>query len=174
MADFLEYFPTLLKWEGGYVNDPDDAGGATKYGVTLEVWKKEGYDKNKDGVIDSNDVKMITKEEAAKIAKKGYWDILKGDEIKSQSIAEFIVDWAYNSGTKTAIKKLQQTLGLTEDGNFGPNTLRETNAADAETLFDELKARRQAFFEAIVRAKPSQKKFLKGWLIRNNSFKFKN
>jgi lysozyme family protein len=174
MAKFSLYFPKLLLFEGGFGNDSADKGGPTKFGVILKEWISKGYDKDHDGDIDVNDLKLITVEDAAKIAKPYYWDKVKGDLIKSQSVAEFITDWAYNSGVGTATKKTQRLLGLPDDGDFGPNTLLAVNNADPKTLFDRLKASREAFYRAIVQNNPSQNKFLKGWLNRNNSFKFES
>lgn len=174
MANFDVYFPTLLGFEGGFVEDPDDRGGATKYGVTLEEWIREGYDKDGDGDIDKQDLKIISTADASKIAKKLYWDKVKGDEISSQSVAEFITDWAYNSGVSRAIKKTQTALDITADGVIGPQTLKAINAAVPLTLFGYLKASREAFYRAIVDHDATQGKFLKGWLSRLNQFKFKS
>lgn len=174
MADFNKYFDVLIKHEGGYVNDKDDSGGATKWGVTIHTWIANGYDKNGDGVINSEDVKLITKEDAYKIAKTLYWNPIGGDKINNQSIAEFIFDWGYNSGTKTAIKQVQGILSLDKDGIVGPKTLSAINSSNQKELFDKLQAKREQFFRNIVARKPSQIKFLKGWLIRNKSFKFKD
>lgn len=173
MADFKLYFPILLKWEGGLADDPNDHGGLTKYGVTLQEWIDDGYDKNKDGHIDGLDLREITEDDAANIAKKYYWDVVKGDQINNQSIAEFICDWAYNSGTKNIVLKLQHLFGLKPDGIVGPDTLNYLNTQPQEELFNQLKQRREQFYNAIVKSDPSQKKFLRGWLIRNNSFIFK-
>lgn len=173
MANFSKYFDTLIKHEGGYVNDPDDSGGPTKWGVTLATWIANGHDKNGDGVIDKEDVKLLTKEDAYGIAKRLYWNPIGGDHINNQSIAEFIFDWGYNSGTKTAIKQVQGLLSLTQDGIVGPKTLGAINNADQKELFENLQAHREQFFRNIVKRKPSQNKFLKGWLVRNNSFKYR-
>src|SRR5574337_666905 len=151
MADFKQYFPKLISLEGGYSDDPDDKGGPTKYGVTIYDWKKYGYDVNKDGKIDADDVKAITIEDAERIAKIEYWDVVQGDDINSQSVAEFIADWAYNSGVRTAVKRVQRLLGLTDDGILGPITLKSINSADPHVLFDRLKAAREAFFNALVK-----------------------
>ena len=61
LADFI------LSFEGGYVNHPNDKGGPTNMGVTLKTWQTQGYDKNHDGRIDANDVKLITKADAVSI-----------------------------------------------------------------------------------------------------------
>ena len=69
MANFDLYFPTLLKHEGGYVNDPKDKGGATNLGVTLKVWIANGWDKNNDGLINYKDIQLLTPVDAKYIAK---------------------------------------------------------------------------------------------------------
>lgn len=173
MAKFDSFFDTLIKHEGGYVNDPLDRGGATNWGITLAVWIRRGYDKNGDGLINEKDVKLITKEDAFKIAKSQYWDAVRADEIHNQSIAEFIFDWGYNSGPGTAIKRVQKVLKLKQDGVIGPKTITAINSADQEVLFNNLKKEREVFFRGIVKKNPSQNRFLKGWLNRNNSFNFK-
>lgn len=172
MAVFSKYFKMLMAHEGGYVDDPDDAGGATKYGITFAVWEEEGYDKDGDGKITKNDVRLITVDDAEKIAKRNYWDKVKGDLINNQSIAEFVFDWAYNSGVSAASKRLQVVLGVKADGVIGPVTISKLNAANQRDVFNKLKQSRLSFVQAIVRSKPSQAKYLNGWKNRINSFNF--
>lgn len=174
MANFSKFFPILMKHEGGskFTNIPGDKGGATKWGIILDTWIKCGADKDCDGDIDVNDLKLSTEQDAMEVSKKIYWDKIKGDCIYSQSIAEFIFDWAYNSGVQTAAKKVQQLLGLQADGVIGDKTVKAINDANPKELFTKLKNRREEFYKAIVANNPSQAKFLKGWLNRNNSFNF--
>ena len=63
MADVRKLAPFILKWEGGFVNDPDDLGGATNMGVTIGTWKSCGYDKDGDGDIDVDDLHLLTRED---------------------------------------------------------------------------------------------------------------
>lgn len=173
MADFNKYFPTLIKWEGtSFDIVPGDAGGATKYGVILSEWKSKGWDKDGDKDIDVEDLKLITMNDASIIAKTHYWDKLKADNIKNQSVAEFLVDFAYNCGVGTAAKKVQEIIGVQADGVIGNISLNAINNANQQDLFDKLKAKRRNYYLAIVARKPLQVKFLKGWLRRNDSFKF--
>ena len=171
MANFDKFYQTLLKYEGGWVDNPHDKGGATKYGITIGEWLISGYDKDKDKDVDKQDLKLITPEDAKPIAKRKYWDKISGDSIKSQSVAEFLMDWAYMSGPSRPIKKVQEILGLTVDGVIGTKTITAINNTEPKT-FNKLKESREKFFYAIVANNPSQKVFLKGWLNRNNSFKF--
>lgn len=173
MANFEKYFPKLVEWEGSaFENVPGDKGGPTKYGVILSEWKAKGWDKNGDGKIDVEDLKLISANDAMSIVKSHYWDVLKADQINNQSIAEMLVDFAYTSGVTTSARKLQEVLGTVADGIIGPNTLNKINTSDPQKTFDNFKQKRINFYKAIAENNPSQNKFLKGWLNRANSFKF--
>jgi lysozyme family protein len=172
MAEFEKLAGKLLHLEGGYVNHPNDKGGPTKYGVILATWKDYGYDKDKDGDIDVEDLKVITHDDAKQIAKKIFWDYFKADDIKNQSVAEFIVDWGYNSGRGTVARRLQRILGIEVDGTIGSQSLKAINNANQKKLFDALKQDRKEFIEFLVRRDPDQKVFYKGWMNRINSFFF--
>ena len=167
MANHLLLIPKVLKWEGGFVNHPSDKGGPTNKGVTLSTFRKY-FGKTK--TVD--DLKNITNEQWQYIFKNGYWDRWKADEIKTQSIAELLVDWVYNSGV-WGIKYPQQVLGVVPDGVVGPKTLASiNNYANQEELFNRLWNRRKKHYEDIVKKNPSQKVFLRGWLNRLNSFRY--
>jgi lysozyme family protein len=172
MADFEGFAGKVLRLEGGFVNHPADKGGATKYGVILSTWKQYGYDKDKDGDIDAEDIRLLSEDDAKYIAKKVFWDFFQGDFIVNQSIAEFIVDWGYNSGRVTVAKKLQRLLNVAADGLIGVQSLNAINIADQQNLFDVLKVARRVFVDNIVAQRPDQSVFHKGWVNRINSFRF--
>ena len=174
MADFKKYFPTLVQWEGAAYEDVEgDSGGPTKYGVILSEWVRLGYDKDADGDIDKFDLMKINADDAIKIAKTHYWDAFKSDQIVNQSIAEFIVDTAYNCGVPFTIKMVQKCTGVTVDGIFGNGTLKSINDADQNALFEILKKARIQRYLDIVNKYPKNQKFLKGWMNRVNFFSFK-
>lgn len=169
--------PIVAKWEGGFVNDPLDKGGATNMGVTVGAWKLLGYDKNGDGIINNADMKLLSKDDFKFVLRK-YWDKWQADKIKNQSIANILVDWYWGSG-KWGIVIPQRLLGFSKedcDGIVGEQTLKILNAEiekDAEALFDKIFAARVKFLDDIVKNNPSQKRFIKGWKNRLNDFKFK-
>lgn len=174
MADINKIVPIIFGWEGGWANDPIDKGGATNMGVTLETWKSCGYDKDGDGDIDVNDLKLITKVDVVnKILKPHYWDRWKADFIKNQSIANILVDWVWASG-KWGIIIPQKMLGVNPDGIISATgiTLKVLNAAPQESTFLSIQEERRRFVENICKNDPSQNRFKKGWLNRINSFKF--
>lgn len=154
----------IHRWEGGYVNDPADKGGATNQGVTqrtYDAWRK------KNGKA-SQPVKDIGEQEVEDIFREGYWRAAHCDEL-SWPLNLAVADTAFNSGPGRAIKLLQQAVGAAADGIFGPGTLAkvtETNVVEAFHAYVEL---RRAFFRSIVKNDASQQKFLNGWLKRADS-----
>jgi lysozyme family protein len=173
-GDIRKLAPVIAKWEGGFVNDPTDRGGATNMGVTLNTWKLVGYDKDGDGDIDAKDVRLLTENDFQAVLRR-YWNKWQGDNIRNQSIANILVDWYWGSG-KWGIVIPQRILGVTPDGNVGPKTLAALNKRineDGEKLFNEIYKAREKFLHDIVKNDPEQEKFIKGWLNRLRSFKYR-
>lgn len=169
MADINILSRFILSFEGGFVNDPLDRGDATNKGVTIATWRKVGYDKDGDGDIDVDDLKLLTDRDVTdRVLRPHYWNRWKADQIKSQSLANILVDWVWASGAN-GIKIPQQILGVKADGIVGPKTLAALNAANPQQLFEAIKKRRVAFIENIVKKTPSQKRFRDGWLRRLNA-----
>ena len=172
MAQCEILLPFILRWEGGFVNDPNDRGGATNKGVTLSTWRNVGYDKDGDGNIDVTDLKQLTDEDVMRrVLKPHYWDRWRADEITSQSIANMLVDWVWCSGAY-GIKIPQRILSLKIDGIVGAKTLSAVNSRDPRELYDELRNEREEFLRRIVKNNPTQKKFLRGWINRINAIRY--
>lgn len=159
--------PFILRWEGGFVDDPLDRGGATNKGITIGTFRNF-Y--GKDATVEQ--LKNITDEQWLHIFKSGYWDKWKADDIENQSIANIVVDWAWGSGAATSIKQVQKILGVAVDGIVGDDTLTAINIAGQRRLFVKIHNRRIEFVENIVKRDPSQARFLKGWKNRINSLTF--
>lgn len=172
MADVNKLAPFILKWEGGFVNDPDDLGGATNKGVTIGTYeaycRKKGYPKP---TIER--LKNLSSPEWTEILKTMYWDKWMADGIKNQSVANILVDWVWASGSH-GIKIPQKMLGVKPDGIVGERTLNAVNALSSESLFESIKRERIEFIDRICAARPANNKFKKGWLNRINSLKFEN
>ena len=90
MADVNKLVPHIIKFEGGFVNDPDDLGGATNRGVCYRTYKLY-CSRKKRPVPTIEDLKNISDEEFSDILKSMYWDACRADKIESQSVANAIV-----------------------------------------------------------------------------------
>lgn len=166
MADVEKLLPFILSWEGKFVDDPDDRGGATNMGVTLKTWRSVGYDKDGDGDIDVDDLKSLTPEDVRdRVLKPHYWDRWKADGLKSQRVADILVDWTWCSG-KHGIIIPQRILCVPDDGIVGPLTLSAANSIDPERFVALVFEARKDFIRRIVERDPKQKKFYKGWINR--------
>ena len=191
MASFTKVIPIIFHWEGGYDANPNDTGNwyqgkliGTNHGISAPLLAEYVGDK-----MTSDDMKNLTKEKAQSIMKKRFWDKIKGDDINSQSIANFICDWVYNSGPGV-IDNIQRVIGCKDDGKIGPNTIAAINSHDNEPLFNALVTARTQFIQAIVAnsvtnylrkhpaagerelKKKTKLMYKNGWLNRINSFKF--
>lgn len=157
--------PFIRSWEGGYACVPGDKGGATKWGVTIATFRSV-FGKEKT----VNDLKNMTETQWDYIYKTLFWDKWKADTINSQSIANLLVDWYWNSGSY-GIKLPQKILKVSIDGIVGPKTIDAINKYPNEReLFTMLWKEREAFFKRIGTG--TQKKFLNGWLNRLNGIKY--
>ena len=170
MADVNRLAPFILKWEGGFVNDKDDLGGATNMGVTIGTYeaycRKKGYPRP---TVER--LKNLSKEQWTEILKTMYWNRWQADGIVSQSVANICVDWVWASGVH-GIKRAQKILGVNPDGIVGPVTLTALNSRSPLPLFGEIKNERIKFIDEICASRPANNKFKKGWLNRINDLKF--
>lgn len=165
----------ILTNEGGYSNDPFDRGGSTNMGITqatLSAWRRYHPEFPAD-------VRMLSREQAAAIYERQYWERSGCDRIPwPVSLIHF--DMAVNSGAGSAIRALQRTINrcllsrgkppITEDGGFGPQT--EAGLGEALRIAGLLPfgiaylAVRREYYLALVKRNPTQQRFIKGWLNR--------
>lgn len=136
----------------GYVNDPSDSGGETKYGIA----KNANPDLN---------ITKLNWDAANRIYYRRYW--LPGDcESMNARLAALHFDSCVQHGIGRAAKFVQQAVGADVDGDIGPQTLGLVEAVDVFQLCDAICDARSLFYHAIVTARPDQIKFLGGWLRR--------
>lgn len=109
MSLFDQAVRSVLKHEGGYVNDPVDPGGETKYGIT-----KRSYPKL--------DIAALEVGDAIAIYRRDFWDRIHGDELPA-GLAYFLLDTAVNLGVVQAVRYLQRAAGTPVDGVMGPVTI---------------------------------------------------
>ena len=170
MANSSKLVPFILQWEGGFVNDPLDLGGATNKGITIGTFTE--YKKRKGLKAPTvQDLKNISNEDWHEVFKGLYWDRWRADEIKSQAVANILVDWVWASGSH-GIKRPQRLLGVTADGVVGSKTIAALNAKDPAELFKMIKADRIKFIDEICEKRPANNRFKKGWLNRINAIKY--
>lgn len=158
--------PFILSWEGGFVNDPYDRGGATNKGVTIATFRSV-FGANKS----VEDLKRMSDDQWMTVFKKYFWDRWKADDIQSQSVANLLVDWVWASGSH-GIRRVQKILGVKVDGIVGPKTIAAVNGfpGGARALFDKVKVDRTAFINSI--AVGTQARYKKGWVRRLGSIQW--
>lgn len=156
MAKFDLFVPLLKEFEGGFVWDPDDPGGATNMGVTIGTFRTF-FGRNKT----VQDLKNMTESQWRTVMVK-YWNNVKADQIAKQGVAEMLVDWYINAGMN-AITAAQRALGTTADGIVGPKTIALLNRPDA---FEKIQMARVRYYVALVEASSWKIKFLESWMRR--------
>lgn len=157
-----ENFPTVQQWvlvhEGGFVNHPEDPGGATNFGVTqatYDAWR------DRQG-LRRRSVQQIGEAEVEAIYRLQYWDVVRGDDLPS-GLDYAVYDFAVNSGPRRAVQFLQRIVGVKEDGWIGEMTLAAIKAfGDPVDLIERLCADRMAFLRRL-RHWPT---FGRGWTRR--------
>lgn len=147
-----------------------DLGGPTLVGVTLTTFQEWRVKQGKPKPTEA-ELARLSYEEWLEILKSLFWDRCKGDEIRSQSVANMFADWVWHSGP-LMIRKVQDIFSLKQDGIVGPKTLAALNAVPAKTVFDRIKAARDQYYRKIVRNRPTQSVNLQGWLNRTEALRF--
>lgn len=148
MSAFDVAINRLLGNEGGYVNDPNDPGGETNWGIS-----KRSYP--------SIDIADLTRDQAIAIYKRDFWNAIHGDDLPP-GVSFQALDFAVNSGIETAIRALQRAAGVADDGNVGPVTMAAFKSMGASDLVMRLLAERLYFMTGLS----GWVNFGKGWARR--------
>lgn len=171
MAEFEKAIPHILKWEGGYVNHPADPGGATNRGIIFSLFKQYAKALGLPPTVDA--LKDLTEDQAKFIYREHFWNAMKGDQIKDQQLATIILDTFVNQGYR-GLRLAQREAGADPDGNIGPGSIQAFNSSAPAILFEGIKDARRRYYQNLADVKPSMGVFLKGWLNRVDSFKYKS
>jgi lysozyme family protein len=162
-ASFDIAFDKLLQWEGGKVDDPVDPGGRTNYGVTQ--WSWNAY----TGV--PFDVWEITKDQAKQFYEDVYWEPMQLQRIAAQGLADTLLSFGANQGKRTALRRLQGLLGVTQDGIMGKKTWERLSVANQEVLNGLFLNKTLEFYNRLIERNPALVKFEKGWKNRINAYR---
>lgn len=130
---------TIIDWiieiEGDYVNDLNDPGGETKYGISKQSYPELN-------------IKTLTKHMTQVIYKTDYWNQIRGDDLPT-GLDLFLMDTAVNCGIKTAVMILQKTVRAKQDGIFGPKTMKKLQSTHLSEIIAEITAQRGIYYAQI-------------------------
>lgn len=180
MSNFEKAIAVVLKHEGGYVNNPNDSGGETKYGVSLRFLQGLSLDVgdiNRDGRIDGADIRNMNLEDAKSIYKAEWWNPRKYDRINDVTIATKVFDFAINMGWKQAHKLLQRAINrvtgrkvLEVDGILGNVSFSTINSfttpRQQQQLINAFSDTAWDYYQLLIRNNPKLAVFRNGWKNR--------
>ncbi|MCA0872863.1 peptidoglycan-binding protein [Seohaeicola saemankumensis] len=173
----------IVAREGGYVNDPDDPGGATKYGVTIHTMRRLGLDLTGDGVVGVADVRALSRAQAVDIFIRHYFERPRIAEMPA-ALQPSLFDMYVNAGGN-AVKILQRMLrdmgyAVSVDGAIGPQTLgaaRDAAEPDGVALRDAYGVARRNYYLRLADGRPASRKYARtraggkgGWIRRAEEF----
>lgn len=150
MADFNIAIAPVLENEGGYVNNPNDPGGETKYGVSKRQYP-------------NLDIKNLSLDDAKAIYKKDYWQF---DSVQNQVLANKLLDMCVNMGVASAIRLVQTALHVPVDGKYGPITEKALNGTQPDKVVQMLRFQSVVHYLDLIDKNPKLAEFKRGWLIR--------
>lgn len=183
MTNVRDIATEIVAREGGYVNDPDDPGGATNFGVTIGTMRRLGLDLDGDGKVTSADVKRLTAAQAVDIFIRHYFEDPRIAQLPSILHAS-VFDMYVNAGGN-AVKILQRLFGefgrpTSADGAIGPKTIAAAKAVYAiapNHLADAYGIARRNYYYRLADQRPASRKFARrrnggkgGWIIRAETF----
>ena len=161
---FETSLPLILKFEGSFVDNPNDPGGPTNKGIIQKEYDKYRAENN----LPIRSVKNIEDREVKDIYQNKYWKAGHCD-VMSDKLALVHFDTVVNTGLTQGAKFLQRCLKVKDDGVVGQGTLKALAVVDHDSLIPGYIDQRKAFYHKIIKVNPKLQVFLKGWLKRVNS-----
>ena len=183
MQSVTEIAQQIVAREGGYVDDPDDPGGATNHGVTIHTMRRLGLDLDGDGDVDRDDVRVLTRARAVSIFIEHYFRRPRIAELPVP-IQASVFDMYVNAGAN-AVKILQRLLidmrmTVTVDGVIGPQTIaaaEKAMAAAPDHFADAYGIARRNYYYALADRRTASRKYARrrnggkgGWITRSEEF----
>jgi lysozyme family protein len=170
---FLTAVARVLRHEGGYVNDPNDPGGVTNFGISLrwastlhpEMKDFTELDVDGDGIIEPEEIKNMSKDDAIALYYDYWWSAPSNNygSINDPMLAGKVFDIAVNVGNLRANKRLQTVASIIPiDGIIGPHSLNVINTANPQILINKFIDSMIAYYESI----PNNSRYIKGWIAR--------
>ncbi|OIO57354.1 MAG: N-acetylmuramidase [Alphaproteobacteria bacterium CG_4_10_14_0_2_um_filter_63_37] len=172
MAEFAQALAATLGNEGGYVDDPHDAGGETCRGIsrknfpTWGGWGLIDQAKSAPGFPGGLDGNALLQEQIAAFYKGEFWDRVRGDAIADQQVAASIFDFAVNAGVGTSARLAQKAAGAAVDGAIGPNSVAAINGTDPRTFLALFALNKIDRYIQISENSPNNRTFFFGWIKR--------
>ena len=162
VSNFNECMKIILRWEGGYVNHPEDPGGMTNMGITKRV-----YESWLGRKVDENTMRNINKDHVEQIYRERYWDKLMADELPA-GIDLVVFDFGVNAGISRSARYLQGMVGAGQDGLIGPKTLQAlneyTSRNSARQVIEAFSEIRRDYYRSLHHFNT----FGRGWLNRTD------
>jgi len=155
-SNFQECLDLVLKYEGGWVNNPADPGGETNLGVTKRVWEEYVGHAVKT-------MKNLTKDDVAPMYELKYWRPCYC-EVLPRGLDFVVFSMGVNAGPGRSVKLLQQSIGCVPDGVIGPRTRELISASNSANLIAKFSETRREYYRAL-KTFPI---FGKGWISRTD------
>jgi lysozyme family protein len=164
MADFGPAFEKMIHDEGGYqlTDIPGDRGGMTYAGIA----RNPNPDWLGWPLVDRKEFGGSLTSMVREFYRQRFWNVIRGDEIRDQQIAETIFNFGVNTGTGVAVKLAQVIVGATPDGGIGPKTIELLNQCSPEKFVSFYAVAKIQRYANICNKDRSQSKFLLGWINR--------
>jgi lysozyme family protein len=155
---FEQAVAEVLRWEGGFVDDPLDPGGATRFGISQRQYPQL-------------DIRALTVTAATAIYRRDWWERYGYGRLPHPRVAARVFGLAVNIGPVPAHRCLQRALRangqpVREDGKLGPRTYAACGQVHAAALLAALSSEAAGYYRGLVCARPPLKRFLAGWLRR--------